>query len=506
MSRAHAVFEPRYLPIVVAGVVLAASLLTATLSLREVRSARTVALDERLDAWAMQTISRRWDGQLDKISMDLPPEFGADTSTEVLLLVVGADGSVIARSRDWPSDLSSSILTSRAASDSLLADGPRSPPPTVALLAPSPATAASAPATIPYPPPPVPGKRVIVWPGVSAWNFIVNENHRTTRWTVARGGTISLFAGVTQQVIDRSIWILALQGLVLASLASGAAFAIATGMVSASRRDEVALLQWVRDTANGITAPTDLPSGAASDELRTQLAKLRARLAASHEQAFRFTGDAAHELRSPLTAMQVKIDRLIQRPEESTVLQQDLADIAGDIHRLGGLIRRLSWLALADAGRLQLHRTTLDLSIAVRTLVEETIESETGVLIHPDIAPNLNVEGDETLLTHAISNLLSNAVQHNRKKGWVRVVACREERLVTVSVRNSVAHPLPIVRERVFERFFRGSYARLDKTGGSGIGLSLAREIARAHGGDVLVEDSPRDEAWFVLRIPVGTQ
>jgi signal transduction histidine kinase len=200
--------------------------------------------------------------------------------------------------------------------------------------------------------------------------------------------------------------------------------------------------------------------------------------------------------------MQVKVDRLINRSDPASEVQKDLADIADDIHRLSSLVRRLFWMALADAGRLQLHRVPIDLSKVLREVVEEVTETASGLSIDVRIDSGLSVEGDAPLLTHALANLMSNAVKHNRAEGWVKIAADYDVADACISVRNSVAHPLPISRERVFERFFRGSFARSAKDSGSGIGLSLAREIARAHGGDILVEDTPRDEAWFTLRLP----
>jgi signal transduction histidine kinase len=159
-------------------------------------------------------------------------------------------------------------------------------------------------------------------------------------------------------------------------------------------------------------------------------------------------------------------------------------------------------MSLADAGRLQVHRAPIDLSRMVREIADELIEGTDRVNVDLSIEADIWVDGDSALLEHAIANLLGNAIKHNRPTGWIRVRVASDASETVVSIRNSVMHRLPLPRERVFERFFRGSYARALADGGSGIGLSLAREIARAHGGDVSIDDSPSDEAWFSLILP----
>jgi len=145
----------------------------------------------------------------------------------------------------------------------------------------------------------------------------------------------------------------------------------------AGRREQEKLTEWVRQAADGLATSTDPPGrNRELEELRLHLARLQERLVVSLEQASRFTGDAAHELRFPLTAMQVKVDRLIQPSAPASEVQKDLADIADDIHRLSGLVRRLFWLvpctesrSLAESKPSLSRKTSSTFSIsAMRTL------------------------------------------------------------------------------------------------------------------------------------------
>jgi signal transduction histidine kinase len=335
-------------------------------------------------------------------------------------------------------------------------------------------------------------------------HFLTHGQAGTIRWVAARNAPGTLFAGVGERIVAEALWPLTWTFGAIVVSATLLGSALTHLMRSVGHRERENLTLWVRQAADGLATSADPPGcGREFEELRGHLARLQGRLVASLEQASRFSGDAAHELRSPLTAMQVKVDRLIQRSIPASDVQKDLADIADDIHRLSSLVRRLFWMALADAGRLQLHRVSVNLSMVLHEVAQETLETAGNLATELRIDPGLHVEGDSALLMHAVANLMSNAVKHNRTGGWVRVAATAETANIHVSIRNSVAHPLPLARERVFERFFRGSFARAEKDSGSGIGLSLAREIARAHGGDIVVADSPADEAWFTLSLPI---
>src|SRR5258708_1242005 len=137
--------------------------------------------------------------------------------------------------------------------------------------------------------------------------------------------------------------------------------------------------------------------------------------------------------------MQVKVDRLINRSVAASDLQRDLADVADDVHRVSTLVRRLFWLALADAGRLQVHRTAVDLSEMLRDVAEHLLDGA-GLTLTLHIDPGLKIEADATLLEQAIANLVSNGIKHNRPGGWIDIKTKPDANSVVVSVRNSVAH------------------------------------------------------------------
>jgi signal transduction histidine kinase len=488
----------------------------AVIALLALQAARMALLDSVLDIWAIREAPNTWHAEPASMSLDLPTEFGSARSADLLVLVVDQFGDIRSRSGDWPTGIDPSTWVVKSPPvvtvvSPLSAAAPWGPPHSVRGRMPP---AGAAPAFIQAAPglwsPPVAAPTqttgVVVHSGgeITLRHFLTHGRTGTVRWVAARGTLGTLFAGVGENVVAEAVRPLAwIFGAIVMS-----ASLLGTGLthlrVMAARRERENLTEWVRQAADGLTTSTDPPGRDRElEELRLHLARLQGRLVASLEQSSRFTGDAAHELRSPLTAMQVKVDRLIQRSDPASEVQKDLADIADDIHRLSSLVRRLFWLALSDAGRLQLHRAPIDLSKMLLDVAQETLETATHLASELRVDSDLHVDGDLALLTHAVTNLLSNAVKHNRAGGWVTVTATAQAANIQISIRNSVVHALPLLRDRVFERFFRGSFARGESVEGSGIGLSLAREIARAHGGDIIVADSPPDEARFTLSLPI---
>jgi signal transduction histidine kinase len=495
----------------IGALIFCATLPIGVIALSALREGRLALLDSVLDNWATREAIRVIGTDAIRPRLDLPAELGSVGSVEVLVLVTDDSGTVLSRSLEWPKDIDSSRWGEKNAATAAVSRKPAAEPivRSAGIVRRREGTPAGGPVLSVGGSPPLEGGAAPILIGsereVTLRHFVTSGADGVIRWVAAKAGPYTVFAGIHGSVVGRSLVSLTLAVVGLAAIASLIGAVLAQRLLSSRHYEHRALTDWLRHVADGALTVTDPPTGVGDlGDLRTQLVRLHRRLASSLEQAFRFTGDAAHELRSPLTSMQVKVDRLIGRSEPASDLQKDLADIADDIHRLSTLVRRLFWMALADAGRLQIHRAPIDLSKMLREVAEEVINGAGAVAGDLRIDPDIWVDADRTLLGHAIANLIGNAIKHNRPDGWIRISATSEGKETVVSIRNSVMHPLPVPRERVFERFFRGSYARALADGGSGIGLSLAREIARAHGGDVLSEESPGDEAWFSLRLPKG--
>ncbi len=224
----------------------------------------------------------------------------------------------------------------------------------------------------------------------------------------------------------------------------------------------------------------------------------------SFKQASRFSGDAAHELKTPLAILQGELERTLQSAEPSSQMQQSLSSLLDEVRRLSGIVRKLLLLSLADAGRMNLHRVEVNLS-EILAQVEEDIELLAPHLkVQTEIESQLQVLGDRDLLTQIVQNLVSNAIKYNVPNGWIHIYARQHKATVEISIANSSKDILPSDRERIFERFYRGDPARTrsEKVEGTGLGLSLSREIARAHGGDLILDSTPSKQTAFTLTLP----
>ncbi|WP_082065306.1 sensor histidine kinase [Aliterella atlantica] len=222
----------------------------------------------------------------------------------------------------------------------------------------------------------------------------------------------------------------------------------------------------------------------------------------SFKQASRFSGDAAHELKTPLAILQGELERTLQQAEPESQIQQSLSSLLDEVRRLSGIVRKLLLLSLADAGRMNLHRVEVNLS-EILAQVEEDIELLAPHLkVQTEIAERLRVLGDRDLLTQVLQNLISNAIKYNLADGWIHIYARQQQATISISITNSSQGIIISDKERIFERFHRGDPARTRKVEGTGLGLSLSREIARAHGGDLILDSTSSERTTFTLKLP----
>jgi two-component system, OmpR family, heavy metal sensor histidine kinase CusS len=228
------------------------------------------------------------------------------------------------------------------------------------------------------------------------------------------------------------------------------------------------------------------------------------RLEHSFQQASRFSGDAAHELKTPLAVLQGQLEREIQQAESGARLQQKLSDMLGEVIRLSRILRKLLLLSLADGGRMQLIFAEVNLSSLLDEMVEDIdiLTPVLGVDVDVDVEPNLKIEADSDLLRQVLQNLVMNAVKYNLPGGWIRIVAQDGQKQVLVTMTNQSEDLAEEVRDRLFERFYRADIAHTRQTQGVGLGLSLAREIVRSHQGELHLTAAQPGETGIILVLP----
>jgi signal transduction histidine kinase len=236
--------------------------------------------------------------------------------------------------------------------------------------------------------------------------------------------------------------------------------------------------------------------------------QMAGRLAAADEQRRRFLADVTHELRTPLAVLQSGIEAQLDgvHPRDD----RHLASLLEETQLLGRLIDDLHTLALADAGRLALHYERAHPAAVVEEAVGShlALAERRRVAITPSVAPGLpEFDVDPTRIRQVLANLLSNAVRHTPAGGEVRVrvevqPAEVEGQAEAAGVRFTVTDSGPGIPTdqlpHVFERFTRSADSR-----GSGLGLSIARDLVEAHGGTLRAWNQPDGGAAMSFTVPI---
>jgi signal transduction histidine kinase len=223
------------------------------------------------------------------------------------------------------------------------------------------------------------------------------------------------------------------------------------------------------------------------------------RLEKSFHQAFRFSADASHELKTPLTILQGKLERAILDAEPESEKQRRYTALSEEVQRLKSIVRKLLLLSRVDAGTLKLQLRPLELSRVLEGVSEDVELLAPHLEVRGDLAAGVWVMADADLIKQVVQNLTTNAVKYNRHGGFIALKLRVDARTAQLTVSNSGKGVRAEDRDKVFERFFRGDKTRNRTAQGVGLGLSLAREIARAHHGDLRLEETPEGVTAFSL-------
>lgn len=220
-----------------------------------------------------------------------------------------------------------------------------------------------------------------------------------------------------------------------------------------------------------------------------------ARIDDAFEAQKRFTADASHELRSPLTALRGELEVSLRRERSREEYQDVLASALEEVERLSRTAEDLLTLARSDAGVMEPRLRPVDLAEVVGRVAERIRRTgqEKGVRLQLALAPGVEVLGDPDLLDRLVWNLTENAVKFTPAGGRVELVVERDEGAPVIEVRDSGPGLTKEDRARIFERFSRGDRARTPSpdTPGTGLGLAIARATAELHGAELTVTNRP---------------
>jgi heavy metal sensor kinase len=353
---------------------------------------------------------------------------------------------------------------------------------------------------------PVPPRTVSLGPGGPAIRYIVRPVQG------AGPEVVAVLAGTSTAAVRAGLEQLLSVLLLVVPLGFVAALAVGSWVAGRALEPLDRITTEVREITDGRSLHRRLPVPMVKDEfgrLAETLNQMLARLETSFAALRRFTADASHELKTPLTVLRAGVERAVTSPRTPAEMLPLMEETLQEINRMTELVDALLTLARADEGRAELHREAVDLRVIVDEAQEtgELLAERSGVTI--DVATPAGpvvVDVDRSRMRQLIMNLVENAVKYTPRGGSVTVRLTAGDGRVALSVADTgigiAAGDLP----HIFDRFWRADAART-RTGeraGTGLGLAICKWITEAHGGAIGVQSRPGRGTTFTVTLPLA--
>lgn len=225
------------------------------------------------------------------------------------------------------------------------------------------------------------------------------------------------------------------------------------------------------------------------------------------QRSARFSADASHQLKTPVTVLRAGLEELLAQENLTPAECAEVSALIHQTYRLSSLIEDLLLLSRMDAGRLKLEFTPVDLTALIEASLDDlgAMPDDLGLSVETEFPPQLRIVGEKRYTAIILQNLLENARKYNRRGGRIRLLARVDDGWVRLTVGNTGRAIAPAAQAHIFERFHRGAIG--ENVPGYGLGLNLARELARLHQGELRLVRSDADwtefEVSFRLAAPV---
>ena len=229
------------------------------------------------------------------------------------------------------------------------------------------------------------------------------------------------------------------------------------------------------------------------------------RLQKAFDAQRRFVADAAHELKTPLTAMKGHMEVTLNRPRTTEEYREAIMTALGDTDRLNQLTKSLLTLAQLSGDNQATSPEPVNLQSVVEEVRDElqVLAEDKGIILRVETAQVPEILGDALQLRRMIVNVLDNALRHTPKGGTVTVRVSHDHLNLVIAITDTGCGIAPEHLPHVFDRFYRVDAARDRQSGGTGLGLALVKEIAEHHGGDVTVHSTVGQGTILSIRLPV---
>jgi len=444
-------------------------------------------------------------GNYERLASSFEFTFGADYTNHIILLVQDAGGRTKYRSSHWPSGIALEKISPQLGGNepASSATTTNASNPVAAPEAPDAGAGRSGPGRgfgqgRGGPPPPVTFTKrspfITAIAGTAKWRIGVLGNDEVT-----------LVIGLNQEELEQELN--HLRGAFLLTLPVALFLVGLGGWVVAGRA--LRPLKAIADTAELVTArglDQRIPESGDSPETSRViqvLNRMMDRLETSFRQAIRFSADASHELKTPLAIMQGELENALQAAAPGSADQQLFSNLLEETQRLKTIMRSLLLLAQADAGQLKLALEPMDLSAELDAMIEDArvLAADARLQFDVELQPQLRVEADRALLHTAIFNLIINAIKYNEQDGKISLALTATDCQTVFTICNSGPGIPAADQPRIFDRFYCVGRSGRPGVDGIGLGLSLAREIVRAHGGELALKESRAGRTCFELRL-----
>lgn len=216
----------------------------------------------------------------------------------------------------------------------------------------------------------------------------------------------------------------------------------------------------------------------------------------------RLTSDIAHELRTPLATLQSHLEAMVDGVWEPTPARLSFCN--DEVIRLTGLIKDLNELSVIESDEVKLQKRDINLSNMLKNLLDnyQLIFSEKEIQLATEIHPHVTILGDEDRLRQVMINILSNAYKYTPEKGSVAVGLFTTDKWAIIEVRDTGKGIPKEDLDHIFERFYRGDLSRSRESGGSGIGLTIAKALVEAHEGTLNIESEIDKGTIVKIQLP----
>ncbi|MBI2412169.1 MAG: HAMP domain-containing protein [Deltaproteobacteria bacterium] len=240
--------------------------------------------------------------------------------------------------------------------------------------------------------------------------------------------------------------------------------------------------------------------------LASTMNEMIARLEKSFRQIKQFTGDASHELKTPLTILKGEMEIALRSKDDVNAMREALKSSLEEIDRMNDIVRNLLDLAKMDVEKESQPKESVDLEKLLKERLEHfrRLALDSGIEMYILKSIPLIVRGDRVRISQLLSNLIDNAIKYTPRGGTVELSLAGEGGQAVFRVRDTGVGISKEDAPFVFDRFYRVDKARSRDVGGAGLGLSICKGIAEAHGGTLEVTSVPGKGSTFVAKLPLA--